>query len=69
MCAEADPGRCHRRYLADALAVRGVDVVHILSAGESLPHELHAAVEVEDGGHLFYRDRAPRQMELFAEGS
>src|SRR5574340_506883 len=31
MCAEAVPWRCHRGVLSDALVVRGVRVVHILS--------------------------------------
>ena len=33
MCAEAEPSRCHRGLLADALLVRGWRVVHILDAG------------------------------------
>ena len=31
MCAEAVPWRCHRWLIADALAVRGVAVLHIMS--------------------------------------
>jgi len=33
MCAEAEPSRCHRGLLADALLARGWRVVHILLAG------------------------------------
>ena len=33
MCAEAEPSRCHRGLLSDALLVRGWRVVHILHAG------------------------------------
>ncbi len=33
MCAEAVPWRCHRSLIADALAVRAVQVEHILGAG------------------------------------
>ncbi len=33
MCAEAEPSRCHRGLLSDALLVRGWRVVHILAAG------------------------------------
>jgi uncharacterized protein (DUF488 family) len=40
MCAEALWWQCHRRLLADALAARGVHVVHILSAGKAQPHEI-----------------------------
>lgn len=66
MCAEADPTHCHRRFLADALTVRGVEVVHILSESTSRPHELHPDARVEDGGGLVYPDLSPQQMELFA---
>ena len=33
MCAEAEPSRCHRGLLSDALVVRGWRVVHILQSG------------------------------------
>jgi len=32
MCAEAVPWRCHRSLVADALSVRGIPVIEILSA-------------------------------------
>lgn len=68
MCAEADPARCHRRYLSDALVARGIDVVHLLSATESRPHEMHTAARVAEGA-LVYPDPRPRQMELFGTAS
>ena len=40
MCAEAVWWQCHRRLLADALLVRGVPVLHILSPAPAKPHEL-----------------------------
>ena len=40
MCAERLWWRCHRRLLADMLVVRGFDVMHLLAAGSSTPHEL-----------------------------
>jgi endonuclease III len=40
MCAEAVPWRCHRSLIADALAVRGIAVEHILSAARTQPHHL-----------------------------
>lgn len=40
MCAEAVPWRCHRSLIADALAVRGVRVVHIFTAGRARDHTL-----------------------------
>lgn len=40
MCAEAVPWRCHRSLIADALAVRGVEVRHITGPGTPRPHTL-----------------------------
>jgi uncharacterized protein (DUF488 family) len=40
MCAEAVPWRCHRSLVADALAVRGIGVVEILSETSYRAHEL-----------------------------
>ncbi|MGH9447988.1 MAG: DUF488 family protein, partial [Terriglobia bacterium] len=40
MCAEAVPWRCHRSLIADALAVRGARVEHILSGKRSQTHTL-----------------------------
>jgi uncharacterized protein (DUF488 family) len=40
MCAEAVPWRCHRSLVADALAVRGVGVVEILSVTSYRDHAL-----------------------------
>lgn len=34
MCSEAVPWRCHRRLVADALLVRGVEVRHIMGPGQ-----------------------------------
>lgn len=40
MCAEAVPWRCHRSLIADALAVRGIPVEHIIGKGRTRPHVL-----------------------------
>jgi uncharacterized protein (DUF488 family) len=40
MCAEAAPTHCHRSLVADALVVRGVPVVEILSTTEHRAHAL-----------------------------
>jgi len=50
MCAEAVWWQCHRRLLADALLVRGVQVRHILTAREAKPHELSEFARQVDGG-------------------
>jgi uncharacterized protein (DUF488 family) len=53
MCAETLWWRCHRRLIADALTVDGVEVVHLIGAGESQRHKLHPAVRVEDGRPVY----------------
>ena len=46
MCAEARWWECHRRLIADAASVRGVDVRHITSAGSIERHELTSFARV-----------------------
>ena len=58
MCAEALPWRCHRSLVADALAVRGVPAIDILSNGESRPHALTSFARVE-GTRLTYPPEQP----------
>jgi len=40
LCAEAVPWRCHRSLIADALTVRGHQVIHIMAKGSASPHRL-----------------------------
>ncbi|MHB8846448.1 MAG: DUF488 domain-containing protein [Nitrospirota bacterium] len=40
MCAEALPWRCHRSLIADALLVRGITVLHIMSRTSAREHAL-----------------------------
>jgi uncharacterized protein (DUF488 family) len=47
MCAEAVPWRCHRSLVADALKVRGMEVVHIMSVTSSHPHTLTSFAKVQ----------------------
>jgi uncharacterized protein (DUF488 family) len=49
MCAEADPSRCHRQLLADALVLRGLPVRHLLQPGRSEEHRLHPRAVRKDG--------------------
>ena len=49
MCAEGLWWRCHRRLIADALLVRGRQVIHIGPDGRTSPHELTPFAVVEDG--------------------
>ncbi len=53
MCAEAVPWRCHRSLIADALVVRGISVLEILSATKSQPHAMTPFAKV-DGQKLMY---------------
>ena len=61
MCAEAVPWRCHRSLVADALAVRGVPVVEILSATAHRMHKLTPFARVA-GLSITY---PPEQASLF----
>jgi uncharacterized protein (DUF488 family) len=47
MCAEAVPWRCHRSLVADALLVRGIPVVEILSVTDCRIHMLTPFAHVE----------------------
>jgi uncharacterized protein (DUF488 family) len=47
MCAEAVPWRCHRSLVAEALSVRGVPVVEILSESNYRMHQLTPFAQVE----------------------
>ncbi len=47
MCAEAVPWRCHRSLVADALLVRGIPVVEILTETSWRPHKLTPFAHVE----------------------
>lgn len=53
MCAEAVPWRCHGSLIADALVVRGIEAVEIVSATRTTPHTLTPFARV-DGIDLTY---------------
>ena len=46
MCAEADPAHCHRSLVGDALLVRGIEVIDILSSAQTRAHALTAFARV-----------------------
>lgn len=60
MCAEAVPWRCHRSLIADALAVRGIPVEDIFTAGRTRPHVLKSFAHVE-GTRITYPSQADEQ--------
>ena len=53
MCAEALPWRCHRSLVADALVVRGIRVLEIVSSAEPKEHKLTPFARVR-GTHITY---------------
>ncbi|MGH6986450.1 MAG: DUF488 family protein [Caulobacteraceae bacterium] len=53
MCAEAVPWRCHRSLIADALLVRGIEAIEILSATSSRAHRLTPFAHIE-GSSITY---------------
>ena len=52
MCAETLWWRCHRRLIAELLAARGHEVVHLVRPHEAHPHRPMDEAEVR-GGKLF----------------
>jgi uncharacterized protein (DUF488 family) len=53
MCAEAVPWRCHRSLVADALLVRRIRVLEIISAAEPKEHKMTPFAQVH-GTHITY---------------
>jgi uncharacterized protein (DUF488 family) len=53
MCAEAVPWRCHRSLVADALLVRGIRVLEIVSAASPKEHTLTPFARVR-GAEITY---------------
>ena len=62
MCAEAVPWRCHRSLVADALTVRKIRVLEIVSSAEPKEHTLTPFARVR-GTHITY----PADHPLFAD--
>jgi uncharacterized protein (DUF488 family) len=63
LCSESLWWRCHRRMIADALIVRGVEVRHLMDGGREEPHRLHPAARVA-GERLIYDVEGPEQQTL-----
>nr|WP_294849124.1 DUF488 domain-containing protein [uncultured Sphingomonas sp.] len=58
MCAEAVPWRCHRSLVADALEVRGVEAIEILSPTDWRVHKITPFAHV-DGTEITYPAEQP----------
>lgn len=54
MCAETLWWQCHRRMIADFLALHGFDVVHLLGPGKSQPHVINPQLRVDPEGRPVY---------------
>jgi uncharacterized protein (DUF488 family) len=67
MCAEAEPQRCHRQLIADAVVAGGSEVVHILSAGKAEDHSLNPNARVMEDGSVVYPAPPSDQVELFPD--
>lgn len=57
MCAEAVPWRCHRSLIADALVVRGIPAIEILSEASHRPHTLTPFAHVEGTALTYPREQ------------
>jgi uncharacterized protein (DUF488 family) len=60
MCAESDPGKCHRALIADYLTLQGARVVHLLAPGESREHALSPAARRESAALVYDRHASAR---------
>jgi uncharacterized protein (DUF488 family) len=58
MCAEAVPWRCHRSLISDALFVRGIAVLDIMSRTSAKPHSLTPWAKVH-GSTIAYPKKNP----------
>ncbi|HEX6587517.1 MAG TPA: DUF488 domain-containing protein [Longimicrobiales bacterium] len=54
MCAEAVPWRCHRNLISDAVAARGVGVLHVVDENPPKAHALSEGARVADDGTVWY---------------
>ncbi len=49
MCAETPWWRCHRRLIAELLAARGHQIVHLIGPHERRPHRFYDESDVREG--------------------
>jgi uncharacterized protein (DUF488 family) len=58
MCAETLWWRCHRKMIADALALDGVEVLHLIDEDTRQAHRTMAVMRADDRGRPIYDDGA-----------
>ncbi|MEO7727951.1 MAG: DUF488 domain-containing protein, partial [Burkholderiales bacterium] len=54
MCAETNPGHCHRSFIADALLARGVEVLHLMGPHDVRAHALREGARLTSPGQVVY---------------
>lgn len=59
LCAEREPAQCHRNLIADYLVLQGIEVRHLIRAGETREHTLSPQARTESA-RLVY-DRASQR--------
>jgi uncharacterized protein (DUF488 family) len=64
MCAEAVPWRCHRSLISDALLIRGVKVIHIISATSNKEHSLTPWAEVKGMTIIYPKQQLQRPDDM-----
>ena len=67
LCAERDYRHCHRAFIADALMLAGVEVLHLVDAGDTRRHAMSDAARVEQG-RLVYDAGIQLDFGLFPPG-
>lgn len=63
LCAERSPERCHRRLIADHLVLRGIEVIHLIGAGDASPHQLSPEARRESA-QLIYDRHLSAELDL-----
>ncbi|MDZ7737396.1 MAG: DUF488 domain-containing protein [Gammaproteobacteria bacterium] len=55
MCAERDPGRCHRQLISDYLVLQGHEILHITGMNSTMRHQPNPVARLE--ADRIYYDR------------
>jgi uncharacterized protein (DUF488 family) len=54
MCAETQPEHCHRSFIADTLAARGIEVLHLMGPQDVRTHVLREGARLTADGRVVY---------------
>ena len=58
LCAERAPERCHRRLIADYLALRGVEIIHLIAPDDVRVHQLSPEARRESAQLIYDRHQS-----------